>query len=139
MRNRYINIVLALVSLIVGGFLYILFRPTSVIGQAFNGFPFVQFIRSGIGHQINPFLKFYLSDGLWSFSLCCCLHAVHNPGIKGSIVCGLLVTALGLLWEVLQLCKLAPGTFDKLDIVMYLLGSILCIIINFRRDNNEEN
>ena len=38
----------------------------------------------------------------------------------------------GCVWELLQWLSILGGTGDYLDIIMYLLASILCLIINLK-------
>ena len=137
MRYRYKNTLFALASLLVGFLIYALFKPTSIIATALAKAGILQ--NEALCIQIScPFLNYYFADFLWGFSLCCGLHTIHSPKLLGSVLCGILTTLLGICWEILQLKQIVTGTFDIWDMLMYLSGSILCIIINLRRDNNEE-
>ena len=47
----------------------------------------IEKIREKYMLQVHNFYKFYLPDFLWGCSLGCGLIAIHDPGIKGVIIC----------------------------------------------------
>ena len=132
MSKRKKNILFSLTALIVGCLLYVCLRKHTYIGSMVNGIGIVEKIREKYMLQVHNFYKFYLPDFLWGCSLGCGLIAIHDPGIKGVIICASFSFFCGLIWEILQYLKVLNGTGDIHDMIMYLLASAVCIIINLK-------
>lgn len=77
-------------------------------------------------------LRFYLADFLWAFSLTALLNALYLPNTKGKIFICLTVCIVGILWESLQFCSIAPGTGDSVDVLVYILAALAVTIIKFK-------
>ena len=134
MSKRNLNILLSISALVIGGLIYILFRDNSYIAILFNHIPIIQYIRQHVTTLRVHFIKFYLPDLLWGFSLCSGLHAIYLPNAKTSVLCGITAFSCGAIWEIMQYMGILSGTGDLLDVLMYLFGCLVCIIINLRRD-----
>ena len=81
------------------------------------------------GHFPNWFL-YSLPDGLWLFSYLSVLLAVWDNVIsKHNIHWLLLVPMIAIFSEIGQLFEIVPGTFDIFDLIFYLLGTVLPILI----------
>ena len=130
MSKRTVHILLSSTALILGGFIYVLLRENTYIAAFFRHIPLISNLQN-VFHLVNcNFLKFHFPDFLWGFSLCCALHAVFVPGLRGSIYCCCIAVLCGAAWEGLQFCSLISGTGDWLDVVMYLFAGICCLFIN---------
>jgi len=132
MSMRRKNFLLSVVALAVGGFIYILFRENSYIGQLFSGSDCVQNLRSVLQLMSCDLIKFYLPDFLWGLSLSCGLLAIRNGGDRSTFLCAGIAFACGFSWELLQLMEAVGGTGDCIDVLMYLLGSAFCVQINLK-------
>lgn len=132
MSKRKKNILFGLVALIAGCLLYILFRTNTYIGGMLDGMEDIATIRRMCVFEVSDLYKFYLPDFLWGFSLGCGLIAIYNPRVKGIIVCASFSFLCGCMWELLQYLGVLNGTGDVHDIIMYLLASAVCIIINLK-------
>jgi hypothetical protein len=129
-------LIFAVVSLLMGFIIYILFRPetyvtkwvVSVIGSEFSIYVPPAFD--------NNFIKYYLPDYLWGLSLACGLHLIFLPKRKGSIAIALAVTFIGVLYEIMQYINLIIGTGDVLDVLLYLLAGFTAFLLNFRKERN---
>ena len=132
MSKRKRNALLCLTALIIGGLLYILFRPGTYIGGVLDRLLPVSTIRQICSTYTGDLFKFYLPDFLWAFSLGCCFIAINDPKITGVILCSLLAFLCGTAWEILQYFKLIQGTGDIHDVIMYFLASAICIIMNLK-------
>lgn len=132
MLNAKKNYLLCILSLIMGGLLYVLFRPNTYIGGIFTAFPCVNTIAQICAIYANDLLKFYLPDFLWGFSLGCGFIAINKPKFGGVVACSFCSFLCGFVWELLQYFHIIKGTGDILDIIMYFLASAVCIIINIK-------
>jgi|TARA_Y100000766_G_C18695866_1_gene501782 hypothetical protein len=80
-------------------------------------------------HLPNWFL-YSLPDGLWICSYLSVLLVVWDNVIsKHNIHWLLLVPMIAIFSEIGQLFKIVPGTFDILDLIFYLGGTVLPILI----------
>jgi len=93
----------------------------------------VEMLRFGIC-TVPAWVEYTLPDGLWMFSYCLIIGCIWDFNLKK---CGALLFLLlffAVLFEVLQYVHLLPGTFDRMDIIAYILafslGSIYIIITN---------
>ena len=139
MSKRKLYILLSSVSLILGFLIYVFFRENSYIGILFGYFHIIRTAREMLGWVSFGFLIFYFPDFLWGFSLCCGLLAIYTPKQTGCIVCSSITVLCGIIWEWMQFKQLVSGTGDFCDVLMYLMASIACIIINIRSEVNEKN
>ena len=130
MSKKCVHILLSSTALVLGGFIYVLFRENTYIAVFFKDFSLICDLQNTLCAINCDFLKYYFADYLWGLSLCCALHAVFTPNLQGSIYCCCTAVFCGILWEILQYCSLISGTGDLWDVVMYLLACICCLHIN---------
>ncbi|MBE6796932.1 MAG: hypothetical protein E7531_01125 [Ruminococcaceae bacterium] len=133
MSKRILFILFSALFLLVGATIYVLLRPNTYIAQ---------FIGNLIG--LNPlgevgcnFLKFYLPDFLWAISLCFALYAIYLPNPKTSIILSVVVFVCGVVWEALQWAGVLGGTGDLLDVIMYLVASMLAVTFNLKKEKTK--
>lgn len=128
MSNRMRNILFSLTALITGGILYILVRPNTYIGGMLE----IDKLRYWCSTYTIDLFKYYLPDFLWGVSLGCALIAIYVPARKGVIIGSSLSLLCGCVWELLQYLEVLSGTGDIHDVIMYILASTVCIIINLK-------
>ena len=116
---------LALASILVGLMLYLLFRENTYVSNFVENYVDLEYPRHCARALECNFLKFYFPDFLWAMSLDCWIHIAVFPDNKYSLVCSAIVGAFGILYEVLQLSCMVSGTFDIVDILMYLSAASL--------------
>lgn len=124
-QNSFLkHLILSLSLMLAGAVLYVLFEgnlfsikilDTAVL-TATNSI--MQFIR-------NFVIEFFVALG--AFVLLS--YFIKKLTSKYTLFTTLVVMLLGIGYEVLQLTKVIPGTFDLLDIVVYLIASLLGILI----------
>ena len=123
--------VLSILTLSLGLLIYIFFRNGTYIHSLLRihhsfGFSHLTFFGS-------DFIKYYLPDFLWAFSLTNALMAISNKTKKAVLIIGLIVIVLSLIWELLQLFKVVSGTFDFLDCFIYILAVITAVALTTER------
>ena len=133
-RLRYLFF--AFVSLLVGAVIYIVLREGTyihlILGEEILNR--ISLLHNSVADlPIIDFLKYYFVDFLWCLALCFSLLAVTD--FKNRF-CALLVAIvspmLGLLYELAQLLSIVSGTFDLIDVVMYILASLCATMINIK-------
>ncbi len=124
-------------TLLLGGLIYVLFRQDTL--KMFSWFDDIN-VSAAIselrlhtvplsGHFPNWFL-YSLPDGLWLFSYLSVLLVVWDNVIsKHNIHWLLLVPMVAIFSEIGQLFEIVSGTFDIFDLLFYLLGTVLPILI----------
>lgn len=132
MSRRSINILLGTAALVLGCGIYVLFRSGSYVAGIFDRFRWILILREQLAPYACGFLKFWFPDFLWGLSFGCYLQAVHLPDIRGTWFLGGVSLIFGVLWELMQYVAFVPGTGDLLDILLYFLASILCILLNLK-------
>lgn len=124
-------------TLIVGFLIYVLFRtPTLILFSFIKTLDFLNPIfklRNAtilFSNQLPNWFLYALPDGLWLFSyISLTLYLWNNELKPESLFWIFIVPILAIVSEIGQLTALIPGTFDTIDIIMYLLGSISPFII----------
>lgn len=129
-RKRTKYLVLGSAVLLLGFVIYILFRENTHISKLVLAKIDVSLIKEIFYFFDNDFVKYYLPDFLWAFSLNCLLHAIYLPNVKVSIKCSLVAFLIGVLYEVFQCLNIVSGTGDLLDVLLYLLAVVTVLLIN---------
>lgn len=130
MAVRTKNCLLSVSAILIGGLLYILFRPHTYVANIFEQFSYIAEIRAWMRPVSCDFIRFYLGDFLWMFALCCGLYAIFLPDANGGMLCVVAAAACGIAWEALQWLTVATGTGDWVDVLMYVLACVAANIIN---------
>ncbi|MBN1634755.1 MAG: hypothetical protein JW917_11370 [Ignavibacteria bacterium] len=135
----------AIISIITGGLIYILFRTDSLV--MFGWFEqlrvseFIYHIRDAdLFPQINSFKTLIntVPGGLWTFSFTSFLLFIWNLEITNrNIIYFISVLSAAVASEILQLTGLIPGTFNYFDIISYIAGTILPLLIHLRKIKNK--
>lgn len=136
----------SILPLILGAFIYISFRSNSLL--MFRWFNLlhldfvVVYLRKNIYFHIAKlpsWLIYSLPDALWVYSLISTIFIIWGMDflkMKFWLTISLLIAPL---LEFLQFLKLFPGTFDIIDLLFYLIGSILSLtIVKYNLKENEK-
>ena len=126
-----------LLPIVIGGLIYILFRSDKLL--MFHWFKTiglgqpVKFLRNidSIKNNIIPnWIKYSLPDGLWVFSYVSLMLLIWDNKIsKPTGVWIFIVPVIAIMSEFGQLFKLVPGTFDLIDLAVYLFSTLLPIVL----------
>ena len=147
-KYKIITVFWALIILLVGGMVYLLFRSTSL--------PMFDWVRNAdmmnsiekLGFNIcliPAWMIYILPDGLWMFSYCLIIGSIWDFRISRCWFMLTLLLFVAIIFEFLQYIHVIPGTFDNLDIIAYtiafFLGALYIIItgelIILKNINNE--
>lgn len=125
-----LRIMIYFLPLILGGFIYIIFRTETLI--MFHWFKYLNFSDEiNIIKNFKPvhyfpnWFIYNLPDGLWIFSYTAISLEIWKHSItRQNIFWIFSIPIIAVLSEFLQLFKIIPGTFDFLDVTFYILGTI---------------
>lgn len=123
MRKR---ILLSLITLILGIVIYYLYYKKII----------------DVSTELLRFVRNFIPDFLWMFSFFF-LSVNYSKRItkKYIILTSTYALALGTLFELLQMANVVKGTFDILDIIVYIISILIACIVEklLWRDENEKN
>ena len=134
--TRYhILIALSILLLVVGGMIYLLCRPETILlnrlVQAIGQGYWLETPRAYMHEHIHCAVWIYsLPAGLWAASYVVMVHT-FSEGLTARSRLGYaaVMPLLGVLSELFQWCGIVPGTFDPLDILCYITPYLLYLII----------
>ena len=126
-----------LFTLLSGGLVYISFRQDTL--KMFRWFDSInlsaviselRLLTLPLSDHLPNWFLYSLPDGLWICSYLSVLLVVWDNVIsKHNIHWLLLVPMIAIFSEIGQLFKIVPGTFDILDLIFYLGGTVLPILV----------
>lgn len=120
----------SLSSLLLGGMIYLLFRPHTYIALIVSNYIQFDRITECLRWMNCGWVKFYLADYLWALSLSGGLHLIFQPDRRGTVWCALTVISYGGIYELLQQLNWISGTGDLWDLLMYILAALTANILN---------
>lgn len=124
-------LILASVMLILGGLIYVLFREEVIFTSWITALLPVELPNYGVYIDKDSvwgyLLLFILADALWYGSLLLFDLLLRSNTLYSRVVT-LLTMSFPFVFELLQLCHIMPGTFDWIDIIVYLLTLITFLL-----------
>ncbi|REG88254.1 hypothetical protein [Algoriphagus antarcticus] len=127
------RIVIGIIPVILGGLIYLTYRTDSLVMFGwFNEIGLsdkIGLLRSNYQLQnltIPNWIKFSLPDALWLFSFTYITLIIWENKInRESVFWIFFAPMIGIFSEVGQLTGLIPGTFDKIDLILLIIATIL--------------
>ncbi len=123
------------IPILLGTYIYIALAPDTYPHILFERlFPGIDLTiqRTEENYHLTGFLRNYLCDFLWAFSLESCIMLIFN-GCKRQLLISVIISSLfSVIIEVLQKFELIFGVFDIIDLACEIIAVILAgLIINF--------
>ena len=135
-RNVTTGISMAIASLMltVGGAIYLLFRPQTLVmfhlADTVGLATAIKDCRAATGFRLPEWMIYSLPNALWSAAYILIVDGLlRDDSLKQRLQTVALMPLLGIVSETLQAMGLVPGTFDWLDIGAYALPYLLYIIM----------
>lgn len=125
------TLTLAFLCLASGGFIYICFRPDSLI--MFNWInniglsDAISALRNKISFHLPHWVIYALPDGLWVYSYVIFMSWIWKFDIRKGIVFILAIPIIGIVSEFAQQFGIIPGVFDWADLICYSVGTAVGI------------
>ena len=102
----------------------------------------IELVRNHFSNYNFPdWIVYNLPDLLWVFSFTSLLLIIWNMKINKENIAYIIVPmGLGIISELGQLFSIMDGTFDKIDLLFYLLGGLTSVFIfsKLKTNNNEK-
>lgn len=124
----------------MGTLIYLLFRVSTLkIFNWLNIFK-IDFIKSDFRNWIlsnssifPKWFLFSLPDGLWTFSYVSAMLCIWDFKLNNrNFIWITFIPLVAVVSEIGQKIKIVPGTFDKLDLLFYVIGFIAPIIFSIK-------
>lgn len=133
-KAKVISYLLSSLLFLIGGFIYIAFRTTSLL--MFKWFDIlglsdaIYTIRAGVSDYkiASSWVLYSLPDGLWTMSYVIVMAALWDFDYCRHYLIVLFIPFLAIASEILQVFGLVHGTFDWVDLITYITATILGII-----------
>lgn len=134
------DLILASLSLVVGGSIYIIFRPLTL--NMFGWFETLGISSLTSNYRelasyvsLNDFVLYSLPDGLWITSYLFIVNIVIPSEHKIELLFWIfLLPIISVLSEFMQFLNLIEGQFDVYDVICYILPlTINLIILKYER------
>lgn len=146
---KIILILNSIISLLLGTFIYIFFRASSlkifswikIFGIDLSNSDFRKYCLLKI-NNIPKWVIYSLPDGLWTFSYVAMMLGIWDSKVnKRSIIWIALIPLIAVISELGQKIKIISGTYDQTDLLFYFIGFVTPILylsinqLNFKNYN----
>ena len=111
--------------LFIGCLIYILFRTDTLLYNKLLGNLFTPIASPNT--FLQRILVFSLPDGLWAMSYTMLIFHLRKDKTVRTLIWSIIIPIVGILSEIGQLYYLIPGTFDIIDLIMYIVAPTLAI------------
>ncbi len=145
--NRF-NIILCTAALMLGGIIYLLFRPSEVLFLKWiqtaaldNWISLIRQKSLSLNLLLPEWIVFSLPNGLWAFAYALFITGIWSGSkswLRYSWMATIPILVLG--YEILQFTKTISGTFCMQDLALGLAGLITGILVGtktFKLKNHE--
>ena len=132
MNRKYKIIIHVIIPVLIGGFIYILFRENNLL--MFSWFEslgldsITNYLRNNylFNNQIPEWIIYSLPDGIWIYSFTSLMLIIwYRDSNKIKYYWLLIGPILGVSAEICQLIEIIPGTYDNLDLAFCICGSFI--------------
>ncbi|MBP1615425.1 MAG: hypothetical protein H6Q13_2873 [Bacteroidetes bacterium] len=123
--------VVSLILLFIGGGIYLLFRPKSLLMfkwvDNLGLTSTVDRLRDCVSHiSLGQISTYSLPDGLWVASYVVLVHAIVPKQHKENLLFwSFILPLIAIFFEILQGIGIIPGVFDIFDLACYLIPLII--------------
>lgn len=133
------TIIFSSFSLMGGAMIYLLFRPTHLLMfRWLDSIGLMDFVDSIRANQKNvpEWIIYSLPDGLWMFSYCLFIGCIWDFDIRECLFILVILPIYAVTIEIMQYFHLVSGTFDFMDLVVFLTAFVLGLLyIEFENHN----
>ena len=126
--------ILSLFLLGVGGSIYLLFRPKTLLMfkwvESLGLNEYIDRLRDMVsGITLNHITLYSLPDGLWLASYIIVVNTIVSKDNKVNLLFwSFLLPAIAVTFEILQILGVIPGVFDVFDLICYILPLLIYLI-----------
>ena len=126
--------ILSLLLLGVGGSIYLLFRPKTLLMfkwvESLGLNEYIDRLRDMVsGITLNHITLYSLPDGLWLASYIIVVNTIVSKDNKVNLLFwSFLLPVIAVTFEILQIPGVIPGVFDVFDLICYIVPLLIYLI-----------
>lgn len=125
----------AVITIILGGVIYLGCRPTSLYIFKWTGIdettPWLSVLRGTMSGALPYWTIYEMPAALWSMSYVLFILGVWKFNLRESLPYLSIIPLMGIISELLQIPGIVPGRFDIIDLAAYFIGSALGIALPY--------
>ena len=115
------------IPLLKGCLIYVLFRTETLVYNRLFGNLFTPLTSPYT--FLEKVIVFSVPGGLWAMSYTLLIFHIRKDKTFKSIIWSIIIPIIGIISEISQFYLLIPGTFDLIDLIMYIVFPIIVIIL----------
>ena len=115
------------IPLFKGCLIYVVFRTDTLVYNRILGNLFTPLISPNTFFE--KVIVFSVPGGLWAMSYTLLIFHIRKDKTFKSIIWSIIIPIIGIISEISQFYLLIPGTFDLIDLIMYIVFPIIVIIL----------
>lgn len=120
--NVHRHLFIALLMIVVGGLVYLLFREPVYFTRLFISDPDILPLIKLPDNAWSYILRYFLPDALWCTALLTYAATVKNRWMRLGAI------SMPVAMEIAQMLPFVPGTFDIIDLTIYIILTIIYTI-----------
>lgn len=136
MKKQNLYFLTGILSIILGGFIYLLFRTKTLLIFSLLRILNINITETVHINKSNSFQLFFvysLPNGLWLFSALILFGCIWKKSTLNFFIYTFVFLLGSILFEVLQKFKLIQGTFDCIDLFSLMAFTIIGMIFYFMK------
>lgn len=133
-REFFKQLLIVLVPLLLGSIIYIFYREPTF--NLVNWFGLNEILKDlNVRTNLPNWVIYNLPDGLWVFAFTYLVLFIFGFKFRKGFIFLTLFSPIiiSLISEIGQLYDFMQGTFDLLDVLFYLIGFLLPVLLNFKK------
>jgi hypothetical protein len=133
-REFFKQLLIVLVPLLLGSIIYIFCREPNF--NLVNWFGLNEILKDlNVRANLPNWVIYNLPDGLWVFAFTYLVLFIFGFKFRKGFIFLTLFSPIiiSLISEIGQLYDFMQGTFDLLDVLFYLIGFLLPVLLNFKK------
>lgn len=133
-NNNFFVTTISFILLIIGGIIYILYRPHSLYMFVFLKKIGLENILSQLAFPNNGltfFCVYSLPNGLWLVSAILLFSVLWRDSTQLFLFYTISFSSISIFFELLQIWNVVPGTFDLIDLLVLLMSMSVGIFFYF--------
>ena len=123
------NLMFSSVPMVIGCIIYLLSDEDIILFKHFSCLSEKIKLPENTNISISPFIRNYLCDMCWAFSLECALFLFFEKSKKHLIISAIISSFVSIIIELFQKLSFLSGTFDPIDIILETVAVIAASFI----------
>ena len=115
------------IPIFIGCLIYVLFRTNNLVYNRIVGNIFTPLVS--LDTLLEKVIVFSVPGGLWAMSYTLLIFHIKKDKKLTTIIWSIVIPIMGIISEISQFYQLIPGTFDLIDLIMYIIFPIIVFLL----------